>query len=73
MRAIGSVVFGTASRRGSAGRVRAESVAPKVSASGRKGFLPITVGKNLFRWGSLAPSGFELIRFSLVLHGGLGE
>eukprot|EP00969_Alexandrium_andersonii_P364562 15464403-Alexandrium_andersonii.AAC.1 len=72
MRASGSVVFGIVSRCGSAGCVwqlspkeYAEAVAPRMSASGRKSFLPITVGKNLLRGGSLDSPGSELLRFAL--------
>eukprot|EP00969_Alexandrium_andersonii_P296145 13088362-Alexandrium_andersonii.AAC.1 len=44
-----------------------------MSASGRKGFLPITVGKNLLRGGNLVSPGFELLHFVLVLSSGLNE
>eukprot|EP00969_Alexandrium_andersonii_P086265 3803061-Alexandrium_andersonii.AAC.1 len=74
MRASGSVVFGTVSLCGSAGCVwqlspkeYAETVAPKMTVSGRKHFLPITVGKCLLRGGSFSSSsgspGLELLHF----------
>eukprot|EP00969_Alexandrium_andersonii_P008605 375624-Alexandrium_andersonii.AAC.1 len=80
MRASGGIVFGTASLCGSAGCVwrlspkeYAEAVAPKMTVAGRKGFLPITVGKNLLRGGSIGSPGLELLHFVLILNGGLGE
>eukprot|EP00969_Alexandrium_andersonii_P297647 13155256-Alexandrium_andersonii.AAC.1 len=44
-----------------------------MSASGRRGFLPITVGKNLLRGGDLGSQGLELLHFVLVLSSGLNE
>eukprot|EP00969_Alexandrium_andersonii_P067968 2998180-Alexandrium_andersonii.AAC.1 len=44
-----------------------------MSASGRKGFLPITAGKNLLRGGDLGSRGLELLHFVLVLSSGLNE
>eukprot|EP00969_Alexandrium_andersonii_P208072 9190411-Alexandrium_andersonii.AAC.1 len=44
-----------------------------MSASGRKGFLPITVGENLLRGGDLGSQGLELLHLILVLSCGLNE